>query len=61
MEDQHVTNAIVVTVPRAHRAAAQKLRECGDPALAELAQTQENIARELQKRIDREAPPLAPE
>ena len=58
--DLPIPNAIVVTVPHAHRAAAQKLRECGDPAMAQLAQAHERLARELQEHIDREAPPLAP-
>jgi hypothetical protein len=59
--DLPIPNAIVVTEPHAHRSAAQKLRECADPAMAQLAQAHESLARAVQERIDREAPPLAPE
>jgi hypothetical protein len=66
MDDEHQTeipipNAIVVTLPHVHRRAAAKLRQCGDPAMAELAEAHEHVAREVQERIDREAPPLAPD
>jgi hypothetical protein len=56
-----VPNGIVMTMPPLHYAAAAKLRQCGDPASAELADAHERVAREMQECIDREAPPLAPD
>jgi hypothetical protein len=65
MENDHsnipIPNAIVITLPDEHRAAAARLRHLGDPAMAEFAQAHERVARDIQARIDCEAPSLAPE
>jgi hypothetical protein len=42
-------------------ASAAKLRQSGDPTMAQLADAHERVAREIQERIDREAPALAPD
>jgi hypothetical protein len=57
--DVPIPNGIVITLPDLHRTAAAKLRQSVDPAMAELAEAHERVAREMQERIDREAPPLA--
>ena len=56
-----VPNGIVMTMPHLHYAAAAKLRQRRNPAMTELAEAHERVAREMQERIDREAPPLAPD
>jgi hypothetical protein len=43
---------------RSHR---RILPAFGDPAMTELAEAHERVARDMQEHIDREAPPLAPE
>jgi hypothetical protein len=45
--DIPIPNAIVVTLPDIHRAAAAKLRLSGDPTMVELARGHEEVARGL--------------
>ena len=61
--DIPIPNAIVVTLPDIHRAAAAKLRLSGDPTMVELAKAHEEVARELAVFLypNRETCPLAPE